>query len=83
MFPVKENFKNNHLNDLNCKMCKIEICNQEHLLSCVVLRKFLPELETTNVKYEDLFGSSDKQLEAAKLFMKISNHRETILEALK
>ena len=83
MFPVKDNFRNNHLKDLNCKLCKIELCDQKHLLSCAVLTKFLPELKTTMVKYEDLFGSADQQLKAIKLFTKISNQRDTILEALK
>ena len=42
------------------------------------MRRFLPELTSTTVKYTDIFGNVDKQLAAVKLFAKISKQREII-----
>ena len=61
-------------------ICRIEICDQEHQLNCAVMRRFLPELTSTTVKYTDIFGNVDKQLAAVKLFSKISKQREIIDE---
>ena len=63
-------------------MCQVEICDQKHLMSYAVLKKFLPELVNTNIKYEDIFGSVNQQLIAIKLLTKSINQREIILEAL-
>ena len=82
MVSVKANFKKSHINDLWCQLCKVELCDQKHLLFCIVLKKFIPEMEKTSVHYSDIFGNVDKQLCAVKLFTKILNQREIILEAL-
>ena len=82
MFPVKTNFRNQNKTDLSCKLCAINISDQEHQLKCPVLQKFLPELSQTDVKYSDLFANVDKQLKLAKLYVKIAKTREIILEGL-
>jgi hypothetical protein len=81
MFPVKINFRNNYLN-LSCEYCNLQNCDQEHQLSCHVMKKFIPELTNTKVKYQDLFGSVDKQLSFIKLYTKIARQREILLESL-
>ena len=54
----------------------------EHQLSCIVLKKFIPELENTSIVYEDIYSNVNKQLAAVKLFVKIFKQKEIILEAM-
>ena len=82
MFPVKTNFRHKYSADLNCEYCKIQLCDQKHQLSCSVMKKFVPELTYTSVKYNDLFGSADKQLIFIKLYSKVARQREVLLESL-
>ena len=51
-------------------------------MECAVITKFIPELSDSNVKYDDIFGSTDDQLTVVKLFKKITKQREILLEAL-
>ena len=82
MFPVKMNFKNNHKSDLNCKLCIINVSDQEHQLSCPILKSMIPELSQTNIKYQDLFGNIESQLKFIKIYTKIERMREVLLENL-
>ena len=78
----KRNFRNQHAQDMSCDLCRIELCTTEHLLSCIVIRKFIPELENTSVVYEDIYSDVNQQLAAVKLFLKIFKQKEIILEAM-
>ena len=78
----KSNFKQQYEPDLICDMCRLQPCSPEHQLSCIVLKKFVPELETTDVVYEDIFGSTNKQLASVKLLIKIERQKEKILDAM-
>ena len=82
-YPVKANLKNKYRNDLLCNLCKSAISDQQHLLECLVLRRFVPELRNTKVKYSDIFSPNlEAQLAAVKLFGLIDRQREIVLEAL-
>ena len=82
MFPVKMNFRGQHKSNLSCKLCRVDNSDQEHQLVCPVIKKFLPELIQTDVQYQDLFGDADHQLKFVKLYRKISNKREILLDSL-
>lgn len=82
MFPVKSNFKNKHGNNLSCVLCKIELCDQAHQMSCHILQHFVPVLRSRNVDYNDVFGSVDEQLEIVRIFSEVRNQREILLDAL-
>ena len=82
MYPVKANFKNKYKGDLSCEFCAMDNSDQPHQLNCAVLKKFIPELSNSSVKYEDIFSSADRQLEAIKLFSKITKQRKILAEAL-
>ena len=82
MYHVKSNFKGIYLNNLACDLCKSSTCDQRHLLSCKVLQNLVPELKFTKVKYHHLFGSVTEMIAAVKLFMKITEQREEILQIL-
>ena len=82
-YPVKSNFKNMYKNsDLLCELCKLNYCDENHLLSCSVMKGFIPELEVTNVKFEDVFGSTRDQLAAVKIFTQITRQRTILFDAL-
>ena len=55
-------------------------CNQQHLFVCPVLKAFIPELINTPVKYEDIFGNTDKMKKVVILLEKICKIREQLLE---
>ena len=78
----KRNFKNQYAQDMSCDLCRIELCTTEHLLSCIVIKKFIPEIDNTSVVYEDIYSDVNKQLAAVKLFVKIFKQKEIILEAM-
>ena len=65
-----------------CRLCKSAICDQRHLLSCNVLKREVPELKHSNVKYHHIYGSIEQMIPAIKLFSKISERREELLEIL-
>ena len=65
-----------------CRLCKSTICDQRHLLSCKVLKSEVPELKKSNVKYHHIYGNIENIIPAIKLFSKISERREELLEIL-
>ena len=82
MYQVKINFKELHKNDLSCDLCKSATCDQSHLLQCKVLHKLIPELRFTKVKYHHLFGGIENMIPAIKLFKKVTEERDKILQVL-
>ena len=84
MFNCKLNFQNQQFKEnLFCKLCKICIDSQSHLLECFVLRNCNEELKNnTKVKYDHIFGNVDFQVEANKLLSKVIITREIPLEKL-
>ena len=80
MYNVKNNLKNQYQNqELSCDICTIEIDTQEHLLNCKVHEHLVSEI----TKYQQLFGNSSEIIKISKLFFKICQVREIILQDLK
>ena len=66
--------------DLTCDLKCGEYEDQEHLLDCQILIDNCKELyEDSTVKYDDLFGSGTKQLEAVQLYRKVLKRRQELL----
>ena len=85
MYPVKLNFKNKvkkHGKNFNCEMCKVYQDDQKHLLQCPILKNLVPELKTTSVKYDDIFGDIDKMVKAGKLLKKVCDTRKEFLDMM-
>ena len=80
MYSVKCNFKNQYNGNYICDLCKIEDDTQEHLLQCKVLQYFVPEILSSNVWYEDIFGNIDKIIPASKLLNKVCKERDLLLK---
>ena len=81
MLHFKANFSSMYKNNLQCSLCQDmnTIENEQHMLICPVLTNN-PKLkeDIKNVKYEDVFSSSNKQEVAAKVFKKIVEIYEKI-----
>ena len=77
MIDLRSNFSNKYGNEISCRICKLHIECQEHLLQCEVLKS---KVENPNqVVYEDIFGHVDKQLEAVRVYKKLLREREVFL----
>ena len=53
MINVKKNFSSIYKDDIGCRLCKVHVECQEHLLECQKLKKHVEIPE--DVKYEDIF----------------------------
>lgn len=79
MVDVKNNFSNKYGTDIACKLCKVQVECQEHLLKCEVLKTKVDV--PSHVVYEDIFNHVDKQLEAVKILKQLLREREIILNS--
>ena len=69
--------------NLICDLCNSQICDQEHLLQCNILKMKVPELDSnTKVKYSDIFGDIESIIPAIKLMAKVIKRREELLEEI-
>ena len=84
MFPVLNNFRNSSSSEnIDCRLCKSALEDQQHLLKCEVLRNAIPELQSNKtIKYEHIFGNVTQKVNAAKLLYKIVQERENMLHVL-
>ena len=69
-FNCKANYANQFFSQ-QCDFCN-EIDKQEHLLHCNITK----DIDTSKVKYSDIFGSLPQQIEIAKTMKRISDIRE-------
>ena len=77
MVNLKKNFPSWYKDDIACRICKVQVECQEHLLACHELRKYVDIPD--DVKYEDLFGEPEKQLKMMKIYKKLLRKREVLL----
>ena len=84
MLSVKDNFKNNYaMNDLSCSLQCGQYEDQQHLLECeILIQKCEALYNDTSVKYEDIFSTETKQLDAARLYAKLMKTRNVIIEEI-
>ena len=85
MINVKENFKSMYQNqNLLCKLCQNENETQYHLLECEKLIEMCSELYNDEiVNSNDIFGDLPKQIRAAKLYEKVLEVRENLIQKSK
>ena len=76
---MKINFPSLWKNDVSCKTCNdvVAIECQEYLLHCKEIMKYVDV--PVNIKYRDIFGHVDKQLELVNIFRKIIRQRDVLL----
>ena len=81
---VKMNFKGMYDGDYSCNLCKEDIPQtQAHLTQCNKIIDNCPQLlDNIDVEYEDIYAEPEKQLKITKLFRKILETRDKIMEDL-
>ena len=78
MAEFRSNFKNKYENN-QCKLCKSEMDEQQHMFYCQILIDNCKVLaENIEVEYEDIFSTKSKQYKAIKLISKIWKVREKL-----
>ena len=67
MTECKANFKQKYVHNLKCRLCNLEVEDQQHLLHCVELSKLFQTQSVTKgkVKYEDIFSPNIEQQKVA------------------
>ena len=79
MIPtIKNNFSSQYKNNLDCNLCHVKVCSQEHLLHCIELTKHVQV--PSDIDYSDLFRNTDKQLKIIKVFRQLLIMRELLIE---
>ena len=73
---IKKNFPSQCSENLTCDLCQLHICCQEHLLSCVELKKQVKIPD--DIQYSDIFGSTDKQLRIVRVIKQLLHVREIL-----
>ena len=66
MYSVKANFSTKYENNMLCDLCTSAECTQQHLLQCPVIKEFIPEIKSSTVKYEYLFGNIEEMKQIVK-----------------
>ena len=74
---IKANFPSQYGKQFSCELCQIAVCCQEHLLTCVILKKHI-DIQN-DVSYSDLFGKTDKQLKVIRILKVLLRKREILL----
>ena len=74
----KTNFKSQYGQDLKCRLCPEEE-SQAHLLSCKAITQ---DIDTSNIKYDDIFLNVKKQEVIAKIYTQILKIRNTKIRIL-
>ena len=74
-FPCKTNFRKQHEPDLSCAFCQEED-TPEHLLQC---SKVTIDIDTSEMCYSDIFGSTSQQIKVTKTLRKIALNRKKLL----
>ena len=83
MYSMKENFSKQYLNNMLCELCASAVSSQEHLFKCPVLINFIPEITTSRVKYENIFGSCSNMKKVVPIIQKICDVRQQLLDDIK
>ena len=71
----QNNFRNQY-STTKCPMCEKHDDSQELAMSCEVVKKHINQSELIKVKYENLYGNVEEQVQFAQVFQKIIKLRE-------
>ena len=80
MLDVKNNFKSKFGENLNCSLCKNHLEDQENLLNC---SEIVSDIDTSQILYSDIFGTTEKQVKAVKVWKQVIKVRNSKLKNLK
>ena len=82
MVNFRMNFRNGSASTL-CPLGCLQIDSQDQFLKCPVLTLYLPELDSTNVQYKNIFSKNiDKIRETIELLNESLTKREELIAAV-
>ena len=83
MMNFKMNFESGST-ELRCPLGCSELDSQDRILHCSVVRSHLPKLESTSIKYEDIFSNNITKLKETVLMLNLAfTKREKLMEMRK
>ena len=74
-FDCKANYPYKFGDNLSCQLCNQED-EQRHLLKCLPTTS---GINLSDIKYENLFGTAEEQINIAKVFKKVTEKRKLLL----
>ena len=75
---IKNNFHTLYKTNLQCELCKINIDNQEHCITCPKIATIIPA-NKSHIRYEHVFGNVNEQGDMARLYLQLLKVREKLL----
>ena len=78
-----QNSSKQYENSMLCELCASAVSSQDDLFNCPVLINFIPEIMTSRVKYEHIFGEISKMKKVVPIIQKICEVRQQLLDDLK
>ena len=75
---IKKNFPTQFNNNMKCQLCSLHEDCQEDLLTCSELSKRVKI--PPDVKYSDIYESTEKQIKIVKIMKKLLRTREVLLQ---
>ena len=78
MLECKANFSEQFQRKLHCRLCRAtnSIENEDHILNCTVLNT-----EKHDIQFSDVFGNTDQQYKAVRVFKKVVRRWRVLIEA--
>ena len=83
MYEFKNNFHTKYGKEPPCRLCLTNNDSQEHSLACSRIKQEYTETEVdmfNSVKYSDIFGNESQQFMVTRMYQRILEIRELILE---
>ena len=74
-FDCKANYPYKFGDNLSCQLCN-QKDEQQHLLKCLPTTS---GINLSDIKYENLFGTAEEQINIAKVFKKVTQKRKLLL----
>ena len=78
---VKNNFRNANQDNLQCELCHLLICTQEHVTACPQLTQKIRIVNTAKVKHSDIFGNVDRQLTYIRIYNQFWQERISLIDS--
>ena len=76
-YEAKANYRNKYISNFACLACD-QLDSQEHFLRCKIIDDMKKDILESNIKYEDIFGTVEKQVKIVKVLKTIDQRRSLI-----
>ena len=73
-YEAKANYRNKYISNLACLACE-QLDNREHFLECKIIDDMKKDILESNIKYEDIFGTVEKQVKVVKILKTVDQRQ--------